>query len=281
MKILKLLLGGLVLINLSLNAQDIVIAGWTFPGSSAVADTGLVINLENEITTMGGTSDIEFKNGFETKAAQATEWNNGMDTKAWQVYLNAEGYENLTISSLQSSGGNDPGPKDFKTQYSIDNGTSWIDVENGDIIVENDWEAGVLENVLMPENSFNQPQLMIRWIMASNEASGAGGQVLESGKSKIDEIYIRGDKINATGEYYTSIQIDIFPNPATNYIDIQSNSIMQNISIIDITGKVIYRKKVNTHTDQIVISNISKGYYFINIQSKEGQNRSTQKLLIR
>lgn len=280
MQIFKLLLCGFILLNLSLNAQDIVIAGWTFPGPAAVADTGLAINLENEIMTIGGTSDIEFKNGIETKAAQAIEWHNGIDTKAWLVHLSTEGYENLTISSLQSSGGNDPGPKDFKAQYSIDEGVSWTDIENGAITVENDWESGVMENVPLPENCYDQAQLMIRWLMASNEASGPGGDVLESGKSKIDEIYIRGDKINSTGEYYTSVRIDIFPNPATNYIEIQSNSIMQNINIIDITGKVILQKRVNAHSEQIDISNLSKGYYFINIQSKEDQNRSTRKLLI-
>jgi len=61
MKKIKLLFTGLMLFSFYSNAQDIVIAGWTFPGSSAVADTGLTVNLENEISTMGGTSDIEFK----------------------------------------------------------------------------------------------------------------------------------------------------------------------------------------------------------------------------
>jgi len=184
MKIFKVLLCGFVFMSLGLNAQEIVIVGWTFPGSSAVADTGLIINLENEVTTMGGTSDIEFKNGFETKAAQATKWHNGLDTKAWLVHLSTEGYENLTISSLQSSGGNDPGPKYLKAQYSLANSEVWIDIENGAITVENDWESGVLENVPLPENCYDQSQLMIRWLMASNEASGAGGDVLESGNQK-------------------------------------------------------------------------------------------------
>jgi len=55
---------------------------------------------------------------------------------------------------------------------------------------------------------------------------------------------------------------------------------MRNINIIDITGNVILQKRVNTHSEQIDISNLSKGYYFISIQSIEDQNRSTQKLLI-
>jgi len=65
-----------------------------------------------EIFTMGGTSGIEFKNGLDTKAAQVTEWDNGMDVKAWVIEISTENFENLTISSIQQSGGNDPGPKD-------------------------------------------------------------------------------------------------------------------------------------------------------------------------
>ena len=109
---LILLITGLIIVNFSLNAQQIVIAGWTFPDNSAVADTGITDNLEAEVMTMGGTSEIQFKNGLETKAAQASEWDNGMNTKAWYVEITTTGYENLSISSVQQSGGTDPGPKD-------------------------------------------------------------------------------------------------------------------------------------------------------------------------
>ncbi len=280
MKIVALLFSGLILINLSLYSQDIVLAGWTFPGSSALADTGLVMNLENEIITLGGTSEIEFKNGFETKAAQASEWNDGMDIKAWVVYLSTVGYDNLTLSSLQSSGGNDPGPKDFKIQYSVDEGLSWMNIENGEISVENDWETGVLDNLPLPENCFDQNQLQIRWLMASNEASGNGGNVLESGKSKIDEIYIRGVKISAIVEFHSNVQLDIFPNPANNYVDIQSESIIQSIIISEITGKILLQKEACAFTERIDISGLSKGTYFITIKYKESQNLSCHKLVI-
>jgi len=102
------------------HTQNEVIVGWTFPGNSAVADTGINVNLEKEIYTIGGTSEIEFKNGFETKAVQASGWEDGMDSKAWVVSFSTQGYSDLIISSMQSSGGNDPGPKDFKLQYSIE-----------------------------------------------------------------------------------------------------------------------------------------------------------------
>lgn len=280
MKLLKLLISGLILFNLSLSAQDIVIAGWTFPGSSAIADTGLAINLENEITTLGGTSEIEFKNGYETKAVQASEWNDGMDTKAWVIHVSTQGYNNLTISSRQSSGGNDPGPKDFKIQYSVDEGITWTDIENGEVTVENDWETGVFESLPLPEICFNQTKLMIRWLMASNEASGAGGNVQESGKSKIDEIYIRGDKINAIKDSYSNVQINIFPNPASNYVNIRSEQLIQNILISDITGKILIQKEASTYSERIDISGLAKGNYFLIVKNRDNQNLNTHKLVV-
>ena len=281
MKKITLFFTGLVLFNFGINAQDIVIAGWTFPVSSAVADTGLTINLGNEITTIGGTSAIEFKNGFETKAAQATAWNNGMGLKAWVINLSTEGYNNLTISSRQQSGGNDPGPKDFKIQFSVDGGEIWEDVENGQITVENDWETSLVNNLPLQENSYDQSQLKIRWIMTSNEASGAGGDVLESGKSKIDNIFIRGDQINAIEDVFSSVKINIFPNPATNYIDVKSNGTMQNIVITDLSGKIIFQKTINTQFKRIDISDLSKGNYFITVKNTEDRKEISRLLMIR
>ena len=140
-----------LMITGALFAQNEVVVGWTFPGNSSVADTGIAVNLDKEISTMGGTSEIQFKNGFETKAAQATGWNEGMDTKAWVVSFSTEGYADLAISSRQSSGGADPGPKDFKIQYSLDAGTSWTDVSGSDIVVENDWETGFVDKIELPD----------------------------------------------------------------------------------------------------------------------------------
>ncbi len=222
-------------------AQNEVVVGWTFPGDSAVADTGIAVNLDKEITTMGGTSEIQLKNGYETKAAQATGWNEGMDTKAWVVSFSTEGYSDLTIGSRQSSGGSDPGPKNYKIQYSIDVGTSWTDIPGSDIIVENDWETSFIENLELPDDCENMSELMIRWIMTTNEASGAGGNVLETGKSKIDEIFIKGEVLNSVKEHL-NFNISIGPNPATDYIQIRADFEIDKLILSDLSGRIIIKR---------------------------------------
>lgn len=244
-------------------SQDIVLAGWTFPESSAAADTGILANIGNEISTIGGTSAIEFKNGLTTKAAQASGWQDGMDQKAWIISMSTEGYNNLSISSRQQSGGTDPGPKDFKLQYSIDGGTGWTDVVGGTITVENDWETSFVDNLELPENCANKPDVKIRWIMTTNEASGAGGAVLEIGKSKIDEIYIRGDQINGINDPDDQPFLSFGPNPATDFIKFTSKAKMQSIRVLDITGEIILESQIDGFSGNLNISALKNDMYLL------------------
>jgi hypothetical protein len=224
------------LLVFNVHAQDEMVAGWTFPGNALTADTGAAANLSQEIYTVGGTSDIELKNGFDTKAAQASGWNEGMDQKGWVAALNTQGFSNLTISSRQQSGGNDPGPKYFRLQYSTDGGSSWIDLEGGDITVENDWETAFVDQLSLPEDCENLELLMIRWLMASNEASGSGGNVQDNGKSKIDDVFIRGEIMNAVSEseIFNSI---VSTGPKKGIIRIQSKKTIRSFLVSTLNGQ--------------------------------------------
>lgn len=279
MKRFTLLLIVCVMLSFAALSQSELLVGWTFPGNSLVADTGLSLHPETEIITIGGTSEIEFKNGYTTKAAQATEWNLGMETKAWMIKAKTTGYNNLTISSRQQSGGEEPGPKYFKIQFSINNGASWSEVIGGEITVENDWETSFVDKVPLPADCNEKDDLWIRWIMALNIASGNGGSVAADGKSKIDNIYLHGDKINAIEDHLQS-SFTLFPNPATDYVEIHAISIMSNIVVSDITGEVVFQRELNTQLEKFNLSDLPKGLYFITIQNKDDQNTSTQKLLI-
>ena len=279
MKKFALIITVFCILSIALSAQNEVLVGWTFPGNSAVADMGIDVNLDEEIFTMGGTSDIEFKNGFATKAAQATGWNDGMDLKAWILSFSSEGYSDLTISSRQQSGGNEPGPENFNIQYSNDAGSTWIDVVSGDIIVENDWETAFVDNLSLPYECQDQAELMIRWIMTTNEASGAGGEVLESGKSKIDEIYIRGEVINGWEEIH-DINFTLSPNPATDYITIHSDVQIDNLVIYDLSGRQILQKQSLENIVKIDVSGIAKGAYILSIKSFDKSIIQTRKITI-
>ena len=64
---------------------------------------------------------------------------------------------------------------------------------------------------------------------------------------------------------WENIFINIYPNPATNYLQIHSNSRIEQISILDIQGSIILDqyndKEINT-------SNWETGNYFIKIKTE-------------
>ena len=259
-------------------AQDEIVVGWTFPGNGVVADTANELNLDREIGTFGGTSQIEFKNGYETKAAQASGWNDGMDIKGWTIGFSSLGYAGLTISSRQQSGGNDPGPKNFKIQFSIDEGISWIDVDDGEIEVENDWETSFVDQIPLPELCNNLEFLMIRWIMTSNEASGGAGTVLENGKSKIDDVFIKGSKLNGI-EHNRRDQFVIGPNPVRHQLNIQCEEGFAKVEITDQTGKILIVNEVQTTFSELRLLNLKAGIYFLRIFDSNGIVITSRKII--
>lgn len=68
----------------------------------------------------------------------------------------------------------------------------------------------------------------------------------------------------------------IFPNPSNGNALIKSNTIIEQITIIDISGKIIQQNQVNS--TQFNIENPTKGIYFVSIQTKN--NKITKKLIV-
>ncbi len=64
--------------------------------------------------------------------------------------------------------------------------------------------------------------------------------------------------------------IEIFPNPTTDYVTIQTNgNILKHIKITDITGRTVYDSANQGKNIKINMTNFEKGTYIINIQTDE------------
>ena len=64
--------------------------------------------------------------------------------------------------------------------------------------------------------------------------------------------------------------ISIYPNPTTGIFTINNEQLtINNLSILDITGKIIYNEQFTMHNEQLTIdiSNLPVGVYFIKIQT--------------
>lgn len=254
-------------------AQMDTIAGWTFPTGDlidTIADFSNEYNSNMSIRTIGGTSEITFKNGEPTKAAQATNWNMGENTKAWMVEINTTDYGNLAVNSMQTAGENDPGPRDFMLQYRIGTDGEWIAVTGSEITVANDWTTGVMDGILLPESCNNQSKLFLRWIMTSNLDIN-GTTVLETGKAKIDNIFVAGELTDGISEMQPSVNINLFPNPCSSNLTIKANQEIESVEIFNITGSKCKEIKVGLFQQQINIQDLQPGMYSILMNGKTGR----------
>jgi len=140
----------------------------------------------------GGPSFEEVDNSKNELKYQG--WDNGTLKKYWLAAISTKGYENITLSSEQTSSGS--GPRDFKVQISSD-GQNWTDVENNSIKIPKKKEYFTLTDLSLSDGAKDKEQLYIRWIVTSttptdtseNDAVGDGGT------GYIRNIIVKGEPI--------------------------------------------------------------------------------------
>ena len=103
----------------------------------------------------------------------------------------------------------------------------------------------------------------------------------------VEDIYLNQDStINVELKiFYVDVEenqesnsIKIFPSPATNQLNIQSEEIIEEIRLINQLGQLIYSTKLNQLRTMIDISNLNSGIYVIKINTN---NRiSLRKIII-
>lgn len=262
--------------------QDVTLATWTFPTGNlmdTIVEEGSELNLNVYINTMGGTSAISMKNGASTKAAQAEGWNAGVDTKAWRIFLNTSGYENIKLSSKQQSGNTNPGPRDWQVQVKIGEGGNWMNVANGAYTAANDWTTSALDALPLPAECNNQPLVYVRWVMTSNfDINGA--EVLSTGTTKIDDILMTGTVITGINENENQQIVKVYPNPASDKITIESAENIAQIDIINTTGAMVATAQPNQNIFTYE-GKLAAGVYFVCVKSSDKMLPKMQKIVVR
>ncbi|PZU85063.1 MAG: hypothetical protein DI529_10435 [Chryseobacterium sp.] len=64
-------------------------------------------------------------------------------------------------------------------------------------------------------------------------------------------------------------EVSIYPNPATDYINIKSTSKIKSVSIVDVSGKTVSSRKAVLN-NQLDVRNLPVGIYIINIETESG-----------
>jgi len=75
------------------------------------------------------------------------------------------------------------------------------------------------------------------------------------------------------------VTFDIYPNPATDYIRINSNIGIENLIIRDIAGRVVTQMNNLSSSERVELSGFKSGLYMVTM--KNGNSVSTKKLIVR
>jgi len=61
----------------------------------------------------------------------------------------------------------------------------------------------------------------------------------------------------------------LYPNPASSYLKIKKNR-MTLVRIENVFGEILFSKEVTGDETEVDVRNLSKGIYFIEVQSEDG-----------
>jgi hypothetical protein len=67
--------------------------------------------------------------------------------------------------------------------------------------------------------------------------------------------------------------LKVYPNPATDIVNVSSNKKIENITVIDMTGKKVQSFKAG---NQINVSSLAKGIYILQVYYGEGAVENTK-----
>ena len=69
----------------------------------------------------------------------------------------------------------------------------------------------------------------------------------------------------------------LFPNPATNNVNINCNCNIKKVELLDVQGRLLSTKSVNSNQTMLDISSYNNGVYFVKVISDKGE--TTEKVI--
>ena len=90
------------------------------------------------------------------------------------------------------------------------------------------------------------------------------------GNAKWDTVTVIVSTVGIASYTKEAKGITLYPNPATNTLNIESITKFSQVIISDILGNEVIRQQINNHAVAIDISWLGKGLYFIKLIGDDG-----------
>lgn len=157
-------------------------------------------------------------------------------------------------------------------------------------------ETGVFFEYQIPENTFfdedlgdslslsmSSDNVANEWLFFDSETNTIVGIPVNAGTYEItitahdlvgatvyDDFKIKVTE-NSTYISENNIQIELYPNPTTDFFRVESGTFkVENVEIVDVTGKIIDNLQFITNNSEIDVSGFPDGIYFVKIQTENG-----------
>jgi phosphatidylserine/phosphatidylglycerophosphate/cardiolipin synthase-like enzyme len=92
-------------------------------------------------------------------------------------------------------------------------------------------------------------------------------------------VYIQVEKELSANEEEFNHNLKVFPNPAKEKVELQSNSLPMDMVIVrDVSGKIIWQEASNAHNTDFDVSSWNNGVYFISVRI--GDKTANRKIVV-
>ncbi|WP_170265004.1 T9SS type A sorting domain-containing protein [Salibacter halophilus] len=85
------------------------------------------------------------------------------------------------------------------------------------------------------------------------------------------------DTFVGKGRDLTENRLNVYPNPAESFVNIEKDKTDSHIQILNVQGQVVWTEKSNSKKSKVDINDLTPGMYFILV---EGDEQSAQKLIV-
>ena len=183
------------------------LAEWKLPTPDGVNPINATDGAEGVYETarlsgVNGTTNVTLSS--TANGITRSGWDDKIGTAAWLVKLSSKDFENITVSWQQRS--SSTGPRDFRLEYSTDNGATWHPAISPAFSIGNN--LGINDDRsffsrTLTEGAGNMDNLWVRWVLASNnraDTAAATTTIASGGTNGIQNIVVSGKYIKKPGE---------------------------------------------------------------------------------
>lgn len=256
--------------------SNLVIASNSWLVAPSVADNWLItpsIHLGPADTLFWRSAPLQtprFLDGYQVRLSTAsnidTDFGVTLFTAAEMTGVPAGGIADTVYSNFT-----------FAPSTAFIHGLDGTYIDPCDITIANPQHRGQLKPFFVPLSAYANQNVFIAFVHNSTDDN----------MISIDDVMIRGNHPAGINENKSTLNMTVFPNPATDRAQLSFELMTAStvaISVFDVTGKEVYAENKGTlpngrHFAQINTANLAKGFYTVSVQTTTG--RSTIKLLVK